>query len=152
MRVAFLVTRVQTLKGTLEQEETGRARLSIYTYAFPEAVEWTKVARDMLPGIRIVAGGHHPSACLRRFFWPVSITWSSGRARKSFAELLSYIALGEEGPIPPESAALSGTNCAIRSCSRSHKNLDLWLHPSESLRCFDKQGISRLLDPPASSR
>ncbi len=82
------------------REKPDVVAISIYTYAFREAVRWARALKDAFPEAILIAGGHHPTAepeaVLHAGFDYVVI----GEGEQSLLELLSTIQSGRRECLP----------------------------------------------------
>ncbi len=92
--------------NTVEQERPDVLAVSIYSYAFPEAARWAQRVKAALPGVVLIAGGHHPTAepeeVLKAGYDYVVI----GEGEQSLLDLLAVIESGMNGLLPAGVAAL----------------------------------------------
>src|SRR3990172_1406198 len=148
--IAYPVVDTQTLGRILEEEKPSVLGISIYTYAIHEAVQWAKVARALFPEIRIVAGGHHPTAMPEQFLCEGFDYVVIGEGESTFAELLSYIELGENGPIPPGVATIREGAVECGTVRSRIKDLDILPPPDRIPAVLGQARNFQVIYPPPS--
>lgn len=138
-------------KNVLLSEKPDVLGLSVYTFSLSMSLRFARIARDMLPGVRIVFGGYHPTVepgdCLGPEAADVVV---AGEGEDTFVELLD--AMSRESPLDevPGLVFLRGAGLLKTPSRPRNMDQDRLPFPSRSRHLTTKARCYQVIYPPPS--
>lgn len=134
----------------VRRERPDAVAVSIYSYAFPEAVRWAHAIKSVAPQTVLIAGGHHPTAepqdVLDAGFDYVVI----GEGEQSLVELLSALRSGHTPELPAGVAAIRGGKMHRGQARQRISPLEALPWPTRLPHILADAKNFQVIDPPPS--